>query len=75
MPATSGLWDRIKGNWENVVGHAEKEWGKITHDELLQSHGDRDILAGHIEIKYGVAKHEAHNQLEKFATKVDGLTK
>jgi len=75
MPSTSGLWDRIQGNWDNVVGHAEKEWGKITHDELLQSRGNREILAGHIQSKYGVAKHDAHVQIDKFAAKVDDLTK
>ncbi len=75
MPADSGLWDRIKGNWSNVVGHAEQEWGKITHDQLMEARGDKDILAGHIQDKYGVVKEEAHSQIDKWATKVDQLTK
>ena len=41
-----------------------------TDDELLEVNGNRDILAGKIQEKYGIAKEHANKQIDKWA---DGL--
>ena len=64
-------WDRIEGNWKQVMGKAREQWGKLTDSDLQVVAGRRDQLAGKIEERYGIAKEEAERQLaawEKKAT-------
>jgi uncharacterized protein YjbJ (UPF0337 family) len=75
MPVTSGVWDRIAGNAKEFAGHVQKEWGKLTHNDVMQINGDREILAGKIQEKYGVAKAEAHRQIDEWANKLDQAAK
>jgi len=56
-------WDRIEGNWKQVVGKAKEQWGKLTDDDLEVVAGRRDQLAGKIQVRYGVAKDEAEKQI------------
>ncbi len=56
--------------WKQVRGEAKKKWGKLTDDELMQIDGNRDILAGKIQEKYGIAKEEAHKQIDEWAAKL-----
>lgn len=58
--------DTLKGNWEQVKGHVQKKWGELTNDELDQINGDRKILAGKIQEKYGHAKDAAEREIEDF---------
>ena len=63
-------WDQIAGQWKQIRGEAKKKWGKLTDDELLQVDGNRDILAGKIQERYGIAKEEAHQQIDEWAAKL-----
>ncbi|MBZ0274500.1 MAG: CsbD family protein [Anaerolineae bacterium] len=63
-------WDSIMGKWKQYSGEVKKHWGKLTDDELLQVNGDREILAGKIQEKYGVARDEAHKQIDEWADKL-----
>jgi len=56
-------WDRIEGNWKEVVGKAKEQWGKLTDDDMEVVGGRRDQLAGKIQQRYGVAKEDAENQI------------
>ena len=49
-------WEQIAGKWKQVSGEVKKKWGNLTDDELLQVNGNREILAGKIQEKYGKAK-------------------
>ena len=51
-------WDRIQGNWKQVVGKAKAQWGKLTDDDLDVVAGRREQLAGRIQERYGIAKDE-----------------
>ncbi len=64
-------WDRIQGNWKQVVGKAKVQWGKLTDDELNLISGKRDQLAGKIQERYGVAKEVADTQISDWASKAD----
>jgi len=64
-------WDRIEGNWKEVVGKAKEQWGKLTDDDMEVVAGRRDQLSGKIQQRYGVAKEDAENQIaawERLAT-------
>jgi uncharacterized protein YjbJ (UPF0337 family) len=66
MSQDRGLWDQIAGNWKQFKGEVRKQWGKLTDDELEQIRGQRDILVGKIQERYGVAKEEAMREVEEW---------
>jgi uncharacterized protein YjbJ (UPF0337 family) len=55
--------DIIAGNWKQLTGEVQKQWGKLTNDELDRVEGNRTKLVGLIQERYGVAKDEAEKQL------------
>jgi len=63
---TGGVWDQIAGSWKQVKGNVRKEWGKLTDDDVEQIKGQRDVMAGKIQERYGIAKEEAERQADEF---------
>jgi uncharacterized protein YjbJ (UPF0337 family) len=62
-------WDRIQGNWKQVVGKAKAQWGKLTDDDLDVVAGRREQLAGKIQERYGLAKDEVDKQIADWELK------
>jgi uncharacterized protein YjbJ (UPF0337 family) len=63
-------WDEIAGQWKQLAGEAKKQWGSLTDDELTEINGDREVLSGKIQEKYGIAREYANNQIDKWASKL-----
>jgi uncharacterized protein YjbJ (UPF0337 family) len=63
-------WDIISGQWTQHIGEVKKKWGHLTDDELLEIKGNRDILAGKIQEKYGIAKDDANKQIDDWAKRL-----
>lgn len=59
----AGAWDRIKGNWKQAKGEVQKQWGKLTDDDMDIIEGEREKLSGQIQARYGIAKDEADRQI------------
>ncbi|ABA56804.1 CsbD family protein [Nitrosococcus oceani] len=59
-------WDQIEGNWKQFKGHARQKWGKLTDDEIDEAAGNKQILAGKIQERYGIEREEAEKQVEEF---------
>ena len=59
MRDDSGLWDTLKGNWNQVKGKVREKWGLLTGDDLEPIAGHKDRLIGKIQEKYGKSKWEA----------------
>ncbi|MEO1280483.1 MAG: CsbD family protein [Pseudomonadota bacterium] len=59
-------WDVIEGNWKQFKGEAQKQWGKLTDDELDKAAGNRQQLEGMIQERYGVARDEAKEQIDRW---------
>jgi uncharacterized protein YjbJ (UPF0337 family) len=47
------------------------QWGKLTDHDLDVVAGRRDVLAGKIQARYGIAKDEAETQLATWEKKAD----
>jgi uncharacterized protein YjbJ (UPF0337 family) len=45
--------ETLKGEWSQLKGRIRKRWGKITDDDLDQIAGDREILVGKLQERYG----------------------
>ncbi|ADJ27344.1 CsbD family protein [Nitrosococcus watsonii] len=59
-------WDQIEGNWKQFKGHVRQKWGKLTDDEIDEAAGNKDILAGKIQERYGIEREEAEKEVEDF---------
>ena len=56
-------WDRIEGNWKQVIGRAKEQWGELTDNAFDVVAGRRDQLLGKIQERYALAKDEAERRL------------
>lgn len=65
--ANAPVWDKMAGSWKEFKGHVRNEWGKLTDDDLEQIKGNRDILLGRIQQRYGIAREEAERQIDAWA--------
>jgi len=57
-------WDQIKGQWQQLRGHAKSKWAKLTDDDIENVAGKRDVLIGKIQERYGMLKEEAEKQVD-----------
>ena len=62
-------WDQIQGNWKQIKGKAQVQWGKLTDDDLDVVEGNREKLEGKLQERYGYAKEEAKRQVDDFMSK------
>jgi uncharacterized protein YjbJ (UPF0337 family) len=66
----AATWDEIAGKWKQMSGELKKQWGKLTDDELTEINGDREMLSGKIQEKYGIAQVHANTQIDKWADRL-----
>ena len=57
-------WDRVEGNWKQFRGKVQKQWGKLTDDDLDIIEGDREQLEGKIQERYGKTKDEIRKDVD-----------
>ena len=67
--------DILKGKWKQIQGEVQKEWGKLSDNDLAQVKGELRMLVGKIQEKYGVEVHEAKKQLYAFLSKIKDFDK
>ncbi len=64
-------WDRVEGNWKELKGKAQQNWGKLTNDDLDVIEGKREELAGRLQKHYGIAKDDAEKQIDNWLKTVN----
>ncbi len=62
-------WDQVEGNWKQLKGEVQKQWGKLTGDELDEIRGSREKLAGRIQAQYGKSKEEAEKEIDDWCNR------
>ncbi|MFG1420158.1 CsbD family protein [Roseixanthobacter liquoris] len=60
-------WDRIEGNWKQFTGNVKAQWGKLTDDDIAEIKGNREVLEGKLQERYGLAKDEVKRQVDSWA--------
>ncbi len=60
-------WDQIKGKWSQAKGSVRAKWGELTDDEVDQIEGNREMLVGKVQEKYGLAKEEAEREVDDWS--------
>lgn len=68
-PKATKTWDVIAGSWKRVKGGIKRQWGKLTHNDIAEANGKRDILAGKIQQRYGIDKAKADAQIDEWLKK------
>lgn len=63
-------WDQIQGNWKQLSGRAKEKWGKLTDNDITESAGRREQLAGLLQERYGYAREEADRVINEFAAEL-----
>jgi uncharacterized protein YjbJ (UPF0337 family) len=57
-------WDRIEGNWKQLRGKVQQQWGKLTDDDLTTIEGRRVELVGKIQERYGKTREAVHEEVD-----------
>ncbi len=58
--------DRIEGNWKEMKGKIQQQWGKLTDDDLDKIDGRREELVGKIQKNYGKSRDEAEKEVDSY---------
>jgi uncharacterized protein YjbJ (UPF0337 family) len=64
-------WDRIQGQWKQVKGKAQQQWGRLTDDDLDVIEGRREELGGLIQPRYGQAKDQAEQEVDDWSRRLE----
>ena len=59
-------WDRSEGNWKQLKGRVQQQWGKLTDDDVAEIDGKRVELVGKVQSRYGYAREKAEAEVEDF---------
>jgi uncharacterized protein YjbJ (UPF0337 family) len=59
-------WEIVEGNWKQLKGKVQTQWGKLTDDQFDVIAGKRTELSGKIQESYGITKDEAEEQIKRF---------
>jgi len=57
----------FKGKWKQIKGEAKKQWGKLTDDDLDVIDGEKDILVGKLQERYGHTKDAAEEEYQSWS--------
>jgi uncharacterized protein YjbJ (UPF0337 family) len=63
--------DQMAGKWKQMKGAAKQKWGKLTDDDLDVIAGQRDILVGKLQERYGIAREEAQKRADEWLKTAD----
>ena len=61
----------IAGNWNELKGGIQAQWGKLTDNDLDQINGDTNKLYGYLLKNYGLAQKDAEAQLDLMVKQLD----
>lgn len=62
--------DIIKGKWKQLKGHAKRQWGQLTDDDLDIAEGNREYLVGKIQERTGKARDVVDREVRDFETRL-----
>ncbi|KIH76415.1 Uncharacterized conserved protein YjbJ, UPF0337 family [Geoalkalibacter ferrihydriticus] len=64
--------EELRARWHQLRGLAREFWGELTGDDVNFIGGQRELLVGKLEEKYGMSREEAEKQVEEFFNSVAG---
>lgn len=58
--------DQLNGKWKQLKGAVKQHWGKLTDDDLESIAGNRDVLIGKLQERYGLAREVAQAKADEW---------
>jgi uncharacterized protein YjbJ (UPF0337 family) len=58
----------FKGKWKQLRGETQKQWGKLTNDDMDVIDGEREKLIGKLQERYGYAKDRAEKEYHDWSS-------
>lgn len=58
--------DILKGNWKQFRGEVQKQWGKLTNDDLDVINGEYEKLVGRVQERYGWDREHAEREVTDY---------
>lgn len=59
--------DKFKGQWKQLKGEVQKQWGKLTDDDYDKIQGNKEKLFGKIQERYGRTRDQVEQEYDKWA--------
>ena len=56
--------DTLQGQWMQLKGKVQQQWGKLTDDDLDQIQGNQEMLVGRLQERYGRSREEIEKELD-----------
>ena len=63
-------WDQAEGDWKQFKGKAQRQWGKLTADDLDVVNRKRVELLGILQKRYGHDKEQGERAINEWLGKV-----
>ncbi len=63
---TEKFEDTLKTKWTKLKGNVQRQWGKLTDDDLDVIEGDTKILVAKLQERYDMTKEEAEKEVEEY---------
>ncbi len=63
-------WNKLSGLWTEYRGIAKANWGRLTHNDLTAIGGSRDLLIGKLQVRYGLTKDQAEQQVDSWLARL-----
>ncbi len=63
--------DKFQGGWHVFRGKVREQWGKLTDDDLDVIGGKYEQLVGRIQERYGKARDEAEQDVDRWMSTVE----
>ncbi len=60
----------LEGQWRQLRGKIQEEWGDLTDDDLDKVNGKYDQLVGILQQRYGYGKADAEHRVSTFLDSV-----
>jgi len=57
----------FKGSWNELKGKLKQKYAQLTDDDLAQVNGNREQLEGILQKRYGYAKDQAKQELDRWS--------
>lgn len=63
--------DILKGKWNQLKGEVQKEWGKLTDNDVDKIEGEIAHLKGIIQERYGHTLEDVNKKVDEFLARFD----
>jgi len=58
--------EQFKGQWKQLKGELNTQWGQLTDDDVMAIEGDYDKFLGSVQARYGAQNEEVRRWVDQW---------